>query len=409
MTAESTVVLAWRNLLRNPRRSLLTVSTISVGLAAVMFGQSLLRSFQRQMIEKSTGIMHGHVQVQARDATDRKVPGRLLREPERFRKILEGDPRVEVVGIRLLYTGLVSSAMSSRGVLVAGIEPERELRLSILPRYLKKGRFLGKSPRDIVLGAKLASDLDARLGERLVVMAQSLEGDMNSELFRVAGLFETGSTIFDGQVVYVPLEPAQRIRGRPGHASNVVARLKEVDQIDRLVADRAGELGDPDAVLLTYRETGAEVAGIKRFQDALLIVVLIIIFSIVGLGILNTISMSFYERIREFGVIRALGARPRVIFGLLITEASIMGIIGAVLGFSLGLGVIGIFGVYGLELPLGEAMSYFMPFDNVIFMQPIWEMHLWSALGVFLVTVGAAIGPAVRASRLVVAYALRYV
>lgn len=408
MTGSATLVLAWRNIWRHTRRSMLTVATVATGLAAVMFGQSFLRSFQGQMIEKATGVMLGHAQVQARAARDRKVPEVLIDQPGRWRALLEADPRVEAAGARIQYTGLVYGSGGSRGVLVSGVEPEREKRLSIIPQYLKEGRYLGESPRDAVLGAKLASDLDVRVGERLVLMAQAADGQMGSELFRVAGIYRTDSTAYDGQVVYVPLEAAQRLRGQPDRASQVVARLKDV-RLAQEFADEKGRELPPEAALLSYRDTGAEIVGIKRFQDALLVVLLIVIFSIVGLGTLNTVSMSFYERIREFGVLRALGARRAAVFRVLLAEAACMGLLGALFGLAAGLGVIGFFGLRGLDLPLGRAMAYFMPFDDVIYTRPQWAMHLWSALGVYAVCLVAALAPAARAARLVISDALRHI
>ena len=108
-------VLAWRNARRNHRRSLLTMGSVALGLAAVMFGQSLLRSFQRQMVDKATGVMLGHLQVQAAGVKDRKVPDKLLSRPERFTAAFAKDPRVAASGARLLYTGLATSPTSSRG------------------------------------------------------------------------------------------------------------------------------------------------------------------------------------------------------------------------------------------------------------------------------------------------------
>jgi ABC-type lipoprotein release transport system permease subunit len=137
-------VLASRTVLRNARRSLLAAGAVAVGLAAVMFGQSLLRSFQRQMVDKATGVMLGHAQVQAKGAKDRKVPETLLSRPERFTELMRRDPRVKAAGARLLYTGLVYSATASRGVLVAGGEPEAEKELSIIPGFSKRGAISGE-------------------------------------------------------------------------------------------------------------------------------------------------------------------------------------------------------------------------------------------------------------------------
>ncbi|HVE12892.1 MAG TPA: ABC transporter permease, partial [Elusimicrobiota bacterium] len=327
------LALAWRNLWRNRKRSLLTASSIAAGLAALMFGQSFIRSFQRQMIDKSTGAILGHLQVQARGVQDHKIPDVLLRAPERFVRLLSGDPRVAAAGARLLFTGLVYSAGGSRGVLVCGVEPERERALSIIPGYLSEGRYL-EGPRDIVLGAKLAAELDARLGERLVVMAQRPGGEMGSELFRLAGILRTNSSTYDRDVAYIPLSAAQSVRGRPDQASHVAVRLTDPFLADAVRAAHAGELGDPGVELLTYEEVGSEIVGIKRFQDGVLAVVMAILFTIIGLGILNTLSMSFYERIREFGVLRAVGARPSRVAALMLLEAGFLGLVGTVVGLA---------------------------------------------------------------------------
>ncbi|TPW19279.1 MAG: ABC-type transport system, permease component [Elusimicrobia bacterium] len=401
--------LALRNVLRNARRSLLAAGAVAVGLTAVMFGQSLLRSFQRQMIDKATGVMLGHAQVQAAGVKDRKVPEKLLTRPERFSELMRRDPRVKAAGARLLYTGLVYSATASRGVLIAGIEPDAEKELSIIPGYLTEGRYFGGNERDAVMGAKLARELDVRLGERIVVMAQRPGGEMQSELFRVAGLYHTASVTYDGQIVYVPLAMAQRIRGAEGKASHVAARLHDGDALEGFSADLGGVLGDPGAIVLTYKDVGSEVVGIKKFQDAILIVIMLVIYLIVGLGILNSVSMSLFERIREFGVIRAVGARPSVLVRLILAEAALLGGVGVLAGAALGGALIGVFGVSGLHLPLGTALSYFMPFDNVVYMRAQWGLHARSALGLWAVCVGAAVGPAVRAARLVVSEALRHV
>lgn len=402
------LLLAWRNLWRNKRRSLLTISSVAFGLAAVMFGQSLLTSFQRQMVDKSTGVMVGHLQIQARDAKDKKIPVPLLSGGEAHKALLLSDPRVEAAGLRLVFTGLAYSASASRGVLVVGVEPELEPKLSIMPGYLRSGRYLEK-PRDIVLGDKLADFLDLRLGEKTVVMAQGPDGAMNSELFRVSGITHSGSDAFDAQIVYVPLPSAQVLRGRPGMVSYAVARLRDSQAAFGAAKDLSARFSDPIAAIRTYEEVGSEVVGIKKFQDGLWAVLMTVIFSIVGLGILNTVSMSLFERIREFGVLRALGARPAFVMRLLAVESVLMGSLGTAGGLLVGWGLISFFRAKGLALPVGDALSYFMPFDDMIYMRPEWASHLKAAMLAFAVSVAAAAAPGLRASRLVVNQALRHI
>ena len=398
--------LAWRNLWRNKRRSALTLLSLSCGLAAIMVGQSLM-TIQRQMIEKSTGIMLGHMQAQAAGVRDHKMPESVYPRPAVLEQTLRADPRVKAVSARLVYTGLVYSPSGSRGALVVGVEPRTEAMLSILPGYLRQGSYFTGNPRDLVLGERLAKNLDLRLGEKVVVMAQGPNAEMASELFRVAGIFRSGSETYDGQVVYVPLAAAQRLRGAEGKVSYLVATLRDVDRIGEVRSALAPLARKEGGELLGFRQIGLEVEGIIRFEDAILVVVLAVIFAIVGLGVLNTISMSMYERVREFGVLRALGARPALIVRMIGTEAFFLGTLGAASGVVLGSAIIGYWGSAGLSLPVGKALAYWLPFETVIYLQPIWRLHLWSAAGLVVVSLLAAVGPAARAARAVVAEALR--
>lgn len=384
----------------------MTASSIAFGVAAIVFGQSLLSSFQRQMVDKSTGAATAHLQVQAKAAQDRKVPEVLLAGAERYKSLFAADPRVEAAGSRLLFTGLLHAAASSRGVLLVGVEPEEEKKLSILPGYVREGRYL-EGPRDMVLGRKLANVLDLRLGERVVAMAQGPDGVMQSELFRLAAILDTGSLVYDGQVAFVRLDAAQKLRGRPGLVSCVAAKLKDSSKTFAVARDMRPRLNETDTVL-TYEELGSEIAGIKRFQDALWFVINLVILLVVWLGILNTVSMSFFERIREFGVMRAIGARLGVLVSMLLLEAALLGALGAALGLLLGRSLVGWFGAGGLRLPVGEALTYFMPFDDRIFMRPIWEKHLQAAAAAVAVSLLAAVAPALRAARLSVTQALRH-
>lgn len=399
--------LAWRNLWRNRRRSALTILSISCGLAAVMLGQSLMKTIQHQMLEKSTGIMLGHIQAQSKGVKDRRVPEIAYPRPVELEEALREDPRVKTVAARLKFTGLVYSPSGSRGILVVGVEPQSEARLSILPGYVRQGHYFTGGARELVLGTRLASDLDVRLGEKVVVMAQRPGAEMASELFRVAGIFETGSEAYDGQVAYVPLEMAQRLRALEGKVSYLVTRLHDVNRIPEVVADHRELAAKQGGALVSFRQIGLEVEGIIRFEDAILVVVLVVIFAIVGLGILNTVSMSMFERIREFGVLRALGARPGVVVRLVAVEALMLGTLGALAGLTLGFGLITYWGAAGLNLPVGKALSYWLPFESVIYLRPTWPLHLGSAAGLVIVSLVAAIGPAARAARLVVADALR--
>jgi len=401
--------LAWRNVWRNRRRSLINVASMGFGLAAIMFGQSLLRSLQVQLIEKSTGSITGHLQVQDDQVDVVKMPDRFVVDPRPVAKALEADPRVLAHAGRIHLTGLVSTPATSVGALICAVDPEKERLITEMHTYMTSGDYLGKTAKGLILGESLAKRLDLRLGEKAVLMAQAADGSMGAEAFRLVGLFKTGSESFDNQIVYVPLAAFQEMLARPGQVNNYVAKLKNIELADEVQKDVAAALKGLPLRVLSWKQIDHEILGVKAFQDGLLFIVLCVVFAIVALGILNTQLMSLFERVREFGVLMAIGARPRWVMRLLLAESALLGAVGTLFGLCVGAILIAHFGRTGLHLPVGEALSYFLPFPSVIFMRPNWTAHAFACLAVFTTAILAALPPALRAGRLKPAEALRHV
>lgn len=401
--------LAWRNVWRNRRRSLINVASMGFGLAAIMFGQSLLRSLQIQLIEKSTGSITGHLQVQDDQVDVVKMPDRFIIDPRPVAAALEKDPRVMVHAGRIHLTGLVSTPATSVGALICAVDPEKEKLITEMHTYMTQGEYLGKTSKGLILGESLAKRLDLRLGEKAVLMAQAADGSMGAEAFRLVGLYKTGSESFDNQIVYVQLAAFQELLARPGQVNNYVAKLKDIEQAEDVQKDIAAVLKGLPLRVLSWKQIDHEILGVKAFQDAILFIVLCVVFAIVALGILNTQLMSLFERVREFGVLMAIGARPRWVMRLLLVESALLGAVGTVFGVCVGAALIAHFGRAGLSLPVGEALSYFLPFPSVIFMRPNWLAHAYACLAVFTTTILAALPPALRAGRLKPAEALRHV
>ncbi|HAZ08606.1 MAG TPA: hypothetical protein DCZ01_08825 [Elusimicrobia bacterium] len=401
--------LAWRNVWRNRRRSLINVASMGFGLAAIMFGQSMLRSLQVQLIEKSTGSITGHLQIQDQDVDIVKMPDRFIADSRPVAAALEGDPRVLAHAGRIHLTGLVSTPATSVGALVCAVEPEKERLITDIHAYMAAGDYLGHTSKGLVMGSALAKRLDLRIGEKAVLMAQAADGSMGAEAFRLVGLFKTGSESFDTQIVYVPLPAFQELLSRPGQVNNYVVKLKDIEQSDEVQKDLSKALRQYPLRVLSWKQIDHEILGVKAFQDAILFIVLLVVFAIVALGILNTQLMSLFERVREFGLLMAMGARPSWVMRLLVAESALLGAVGALFGLCIGSALIGHFGRAGLRLPVGEALSYFLPFPSVIFLRPSWAAHAFACAAVFLTSVLAALPPTLRAGRLKPAEALRHV
>ncbi len=402
------LVLAWRNVWRNFRRSLITTASMACGLAAIMFGQSMIKSEQRQLVEKATGSITGHLQIQHRSVKEYKFPDKYIDNPAAIEKVLAEQPGIAAFGERIHITGLISSPTASLGALISAVQPEKERNITTMSSYVKQGAFLD-GPKTVVLGDKLAQRLDVRLGEKVVVMAQADDGSMGAEAFRVSGIFHTGSLSFDGQIVYMPLAACQELLATGRNINHFAIRLKDIDDADRIKQELSEKLAGQPVQVLSWKDVDHEIMSIQRFQDGLLDIVLIVIFAIVALGILNTLLMSLFERVREFGVLMAIGARPRWVMKLVLLESIILGCIGTAIGLAMGISMIAYFHHAGLRLPVGDALSYFIPFPSVIFLRAVWSSHAFAACAVLATSIVAAIAPALRACRLRPAEALRHV
>ena len=401
--------LAWRNVWRNRRRSAITTASMGCGLAAIMFGQSMLKSLQSQLIEKATGSITGHIQIQHRSIKEYKFPDKYIEDPDPVEGILSRHPDIKVFGRRLNITGLVSSPTGSVGTFICGVQAQKEKSVTNMAGYIVKGEFLGSNPRGLVMGDKLAQRLDLKMGEKAVVMAQADDGSMGAEAFRLVGIFHTGSVSFDGQIIYVPLAALQELLGAGKKINHFVARLNDIQDADRVQQELSEKISGRPLQVLSWKNVDHEILGIQNFQNGILDVVLIVVFVIVALGILNTLLMSLFERVREFGVLMAIGANPAWVMKLVIIESLILGVLGTLLGLAVGSSLIAYFGVAGLHLPVGDALSYFIPFPSVIYLRYAWAHHLFAAFSVLATATLAALPPALRAGRMRPAEALRHV
>jgi putative ABC transport system permease protein len=401
--------LAWRNVWRNRRRSLITMTSMGFGLSAIMFGQSMIKTLQGQLVEKATGSITGHLQIQNRHIKDYKIPDKYIEDPAAGEAALAADPRVKAFAKRITMTGLVASPTGSVGALICGIEPRREREVTTMSTYVTAGEFLGDNPKGVVMGEKLAQRLDLKMGEKVVVMAQAVDGSMGAEAFRLVGLYRSGSETFDSQIIYIPLAATQELLAAGKRISNFAMRVNDLEQVDMIQQDLGSKLSREPVQVLSWKNIDHEIVGVQKFQNGLLDVVLTVVFLIVALGILNTLLMSLFERVREFGVLMAMGAKPGWVMRLVLIESVSLGAVGTVLGLIIGSAMIAYYGRRGLHLPVGDALSYFLPFPSTLYLQPAWESHLFAAGSVLFTSLVAAIPPALRACRLKPAEALRHV
>jgi ABC-type lipoprotein release transport system permease subunit len=320
----------------------------------------------------------------------------ILAAPELARLVKGSAPR-------LLVSGLLSSAKNSAGVQVIGAVGPREADLSLLPEKIVAGTFLepdGKAP-PVVVGKSLAEKLKIQLGSKVVLMTQA-GAEIQSQLLRVRGIFDTGMDDVDRHVIAVSLDDLQTLLARPGALTEQAVFLRRADDAERVRDFIAARLRRRPISVLTWREAMPQLDQFIVIDDAGNYIFNGILLIMVTLGIVNTVLMAVLERKREFGLLAALGMRPALIAVMVAAESFFLTALGAAAGLVAGLATHHYFAVHGLDISTIGDQSFSaagVSVDSVVYSHLYpgrirWSLFVVAALGVL-----ASLYPAIRAAR----------
>ncbi len=400
--------LAWRNIWRNKRRSLIVIGSVVVGVIAAILLDALQGGMVNQMLFNQISLNVSHIQIHKKGFNDHKEIKSFLPHPGTVEKILKNEKRVKYYSKRVITFGLLSSADNSAGVFIYGIEPSREAKVSIVNKLLVRGKYFTGGTREIVLGERLAKKLNVDLGDKVVAMANTPDGSIGSEVFRVVGLFKSASSEFDKSYIFVPIQTAQKMLGIGNRFHEIAIITKDYKFVEPTANALQKKLGK-DYEALSYQELlPLLVLQMDLYKQLLVIVNMIIALALV-FGIINAMLMAVYERIQEIGVLMSIGMKNGKIFTMILTEAFIIGILGTVLGMVLGYGINSLFLSNGVDLRwFAESLSSF-GVGAIIYPKISLENFIQVVTIIPFVSVIGAIYPALKAIKLEPVTAIRYV
>ncbi len=411
--SEILCVIAWRNLWRNPRRTLLTAGTISGGLALVLVFFGLGDGSHRLMLESAVQTGGAHVAVQAHGYQVKRAI-ELTLPSDRVAGLAStlarrGFGRATVVP-RVFASGLASSSDGSTSVSIVGVDPEAEGRVSLLDDKLKAGGFLrDDSGNAAVIGEGVARKLKLAPGNKCVLMAQGPEStEIQSVLIRVAGITRTGSDDIDQFIVLVPLATAQALLGLPGRIHQAAIILDDPDEARRAARALRASAG-AGVEVLRWDELMPGLRDLIRIDVAGMFIIDTIFFLIIAFLVGNTLLMSVLERRREFALLDAVGLTPTRRFLLIMLEAAWIGVLSVVSGALIGYGGHSYFRYRGLNLRMFAESGVSVAGTSI---EPVVYSVLSAhrtAVGaglVFLLTIVLALAPAWKAATEVDAHLL---
>jgi len=329
--------LALRNLRRNLRRTLITSSAIVFGLTFLMFGTVMQDGMHRETVRSAVGFMAGHVVVQGKGFNAERDAAIVVDGVSAKRKALQAAvPDAQVIP-RIFMGGLLTSPNGSMGVSITGVDPKAEAAISDLDDRIVDGEYVGDADTDIIIGKTLAESLAVEVGDKVVAMFQR-DGILESQLFRVRGIFKTGAAEMDGFMTVVHLKAAQRLLGKEDAAHQLALIIDYERGLDAAVANAAEAMGAEATTLeiLPWQKALPEVYDYIVLDDVSMWIFLLLLGFIVAIGILNTMLMSVLERVREFGTMLAVGMSPVQLAQVILLEGFLLGVFASTVGVVLG-------------------------------------------------------------------------
>lgn len=398
-------LMALRNLARRKLRTGLTMLMITVGTTLIVFMVGLSEGSYSDLVEIATHTWTGHFQITREGYSDKPTLFKTLDDPGALALRLEELPAIEAATVRIEGPGLLSLGLKTIGALVVGADPIGEERVTLVSKALVSGRWMEEGDDakiEVSLGAGLAKRLGAKVGDEISYVGQAADGSVAAELLTVVGLIETGVQELDGSTALITLKTASRILSLGERGHRIVGRFKNLAD-----ADRPPDLHLPaGAAYQSWRQIVPSLDSSIKTDRMVVRIVLSVLLAVVILGIANTMVLVVMERTHEFGILAALGTGPVTVVGLVLLEATLLCLVGTLIGVGFGAYANHHFAVRGIPLAV-ESVA----FGGVI----MKEMHtantpvalLQAPLIVWLSGVGAALIPALRAAHLRPAKAIK--
>lgn len=402
-----TIKLSWRNLWRNPTRTNVTISAVALCIAILIIFQSMIVGLIEKAVFNTTNLIIGEVQIHANDYLNDRSIYKSLKNREKIKSIAKKNN----IGFveRSYGFGLISSGTKSAGTQFWGVNPRSELQHFNFAKHMDEGNFLTNSSLNkIVLGKKLALSLDAKVGSELVVFVQGADGSLGNELFYVSGILKNVADSIDRGAAIILKSDFDILFSSNDLIHEIALNSKgnfEPEEIQDLMS---AEIKDVE--IDTWKQLMPTISLMTEKMSVFMRTLFSLIFTIAaGLGIMNTMIMSTYDRMKEFGIIRAIGATPWRIIKQVSLEAITLTVIASIIGTIVGLSAALYFQKYGFDVSGSGNIS----FGGVV-MDPIWRASV--SVGIvflpvvlmMLISIVASIYPASIAARIKPVEAIHY-
>jgi ABC-type lipoprotein release transport system permease subunit len=392
--------MAFRDLGRNKRRTILSALAVAVGMGLLLLMSGVLVGEFQGALRNTIQLFSGHLQIRGLNYDENKISLKwedLIENPQGLADTVTAQyPQIVDATPRLVASGIVTSGENSRGVQVIGFDPEAQAN-QVYRQGLIEGDFLAADDREgILIGQPLADKLGLAVNEQINLLVNTSNGDIVEQMFTIRGIYTTNTFGYDESTVFLPLAKAQTITGAEDRASLIFIMLKDREQADSVAA----ALQSPNYTVVTWRDMNAMIVQVEDFANAYMTIFYLIVLGITATVVSNTLVMSVFERTREIGILAAIGMKGRRILAQFLTEAVLIATLGVIGGLILGGALAAYFGRFGLPLDISKFGLTGILIENRIYTVLTLDNVIYLSVLTYIVTLIASFAPARMASRM---------
>ena len=397
--------LAWRNLWRNKRRTLITSASIFFGVLLSAFMSSMQEGSYAQYIKSIVNFYSGYIQVHQKGYWNDKVIGNTL-EYNAVRLKIKDTKGITFFTPRLETYALASSEELTKGVLIIGIAPLKENSITNLSTRIIKGNYLKKYDKGVVLGSTLASFMKLNVNDTLVLLSQGYHGVSAAGKYPIRGIIKQPSPELDRTVVYMDITNCQELFSAPDRLSSIVIMIDNIKDVTKIKKDLITKLGN-DYEVMDWKELNSILMKQIDSDRASGIIIKGVLYMIIAFGILGTVIMMTAERQKEFGVLIAVGLQKYKLDYILLIEILLLGFVGILSGIAVSIPLTWYFMLHPIPLTgqAGEAMLQ-MGFDPIMAFSMKASVYYDQALTIFIFTLLISLYPVFNVNRLKINRAL---
>ncbi|MBD3168303.1 MAG: FtsX-like permease family protein [candidate division Zixibacteria bacterium] len=401
--------LAWRNIWRNKRRSIISIASVLLAVLIALFMRSMQKGTYARAIDNVVSFYTGYIQIHNPGYWDKKSLNKTFAVQESLIENVSSTEYVTHVTPRLEGYGLISGGERTDVGLVIGINPEVENDMTGLEGKLIEGEYLQQGDMGIMLAKGLSDHLDLGIGDTVVILGQGYHDIMAAGKYEIQGLIEFPIKQLNNTMSYLTLEEAQYLFGAYNRLTSLSIMIEGEDKLDE-VMNNLGKKYSEDYEIMSWKEMSPELEQGIEADNASGLIMLFILYMVVGFGILGTILMMTMERTREFGVLIAVGMKRGYLRLITLIESIFLSFVGVVLGTILSVPILAYFRSNPIYFTgeLAKSMTEF-GYEPILAFTLAPGIFLWQAVVVFIIAFIAALYPLWKITRLDAVDAMRSV